>query len=215
MQKTPVSGLYPIIDTSIVPKDKITTVAKAIISGGARILQLRAKELQVRDLMEVSLCVKEVTQRAAVTFIINDRVDVALLTGADGVHLGQEDIPLKDARSLLGPDAIIGVSTHNPEEAIEAALAGADYISLGPLFPTKTKEDAHPVRGLAILRAVAKAVKEAAPGKDIPIVAIGGITEETAPEAIASGAAACAVISDILEANDIGAKVASLIKKTA
>ena len=211
MSLPPIIGLYPIIDTGLVSIKDIPAVAKEIISGGARVLQLRAKGLGARALMETALLIKEITERTGAALIINDRVDVALMTGAAGVHLGQEDIGLEDARTLLGPGAVIGISTHNPEEALRAARAGADYISLGPVFATSTKADARSVRGLEMLGQVARAVKEAAPEKDIPIVAIGGITEENVQKVLATGATSCAVISDILRAGDIRRKVASII----
>ena len=132
-------------------------------------------------------------------FMVNDRVDIALLSGAEGVHLGQEDIPLKEARRLM-PSSIIGVSTHNIEEAKRAEGEGADYISFGPIFPTVTKKDADAPKGVKRLREVASKV-------DLPVVAIGGITIENARQVMETGASSVAVISDVLLAPDIRGKV--------
>jgi len=142
---------------------------------------------------------------AGAVFIMNDNIDIAIKSKANGVHIGQTDANITHARSRLGVDAIIGVSTHNIKEAIEAEAAGADYISFGPIFPTQTKLDADRPKGLAALAELRRNV-------NIPIVAIGGITEDRAPDVIRHGANAVAVISDILLAKDIRQKTAALIK---
>jgi thiamine-phosphate pyrophosphorylase len=129
-------------------------------------------------------------------FLVNDRADVAALCGADGVHLGQEDLPPEKAQRLLGASSIIGYSTHNREQVIQAARLPVDYIAVGPIFPTATKQDPDPVVGVELI-AEARRVT----GK--PLVAIGGITLENAPAALAAGASAVAVISDLLAAPDI------------
>ena len=162
--------IYPIIDSSLVTLDNIGKTAEAIIDGGAKILQLRAKSLSSKEFLETALIIRKITKDKGTVFIVNDRVDIALLTDADGVHLGQGDLPVKEARRLLGNNKIIGYSTHNLREALEAVRLPVDYISFGPIFPTKTKEDAQTPKGLQGLSEVRKAV-------EIPIVAIGGITE--------------------------------------
>ncbi len=135
--------------------------------------------------------------------IVDDRADIAMLAGAAGVHLGQEDLPLEAARRLVGRDMIIGISTHGVEQAVAAERGGADYIGFGPLYPGGLRNNAAG-KGLAMLREVRAAVS-------IPIVAIGGITEATVPEALAAGADACAIITDVVRAADITAKVRTLL----
>ncbi|MBI5642052.1 MAG: thiamine phosphate synthase [Deltaproteobacteria bacterium] len=198
-----IKGLYAIIDTAYVAPEGMRMMAEKIIKGGAGILQLRSKGLSSREMLDTAWALREVTLKNGVIFIINDRADIAALVQADGVHLGQDDLPAADARKLLGEGSIIGVSTHNKEEA--AACAHADYISFGPVFPTKTKKDAQAPKGLSGL----KEVRGATP---LPIVAIGGITEENIGSVIAAGADSAAIISDILLSGDVPSKVASIIR---
>jgi thiamine-phosphate pyrophosphorylase len=146
-----------------------------------------------------------VVQAGGGTFIVNDRVDVAQVVGADGVHLGQEDLPLADARAILGPDKLLGISTHTMNQALEAEAGGADYIGFGPIFPTSTKEHPDPVVGIAGLREVRAKVR-------LPIVAIGGITAKNAREVVAAGADCVAVISAVLAAPDPPAAIKELMK---
>ncbi len=199
-------GLYPIIDTTYAAPEEAARIAKKIIEGGAGILQLRAKGAGGGDFLRSARAVGAVARAKGALFIVNDRVDIAMMAGADGVHLGQKDIPVEDARRLLGRGAVIGVSTHSMAEALEADVSEADYISFGPVFATGTKKDAEPVTGSDALREVTDKVKK-------PVVAIGGITEQTLPEVLKSGAAAAAMISEILGSRDIRKRVASLIAK--
>lgn len=145
----------------------------------------------------------ELTRAAGALLIVNDRADIALASQADGVHLGQEDLPAKVARKLMG-DKIIGVSTHNPAQAEEAERAGADYIGFGPVFATGTKETGYSPRGLAMLQEVRRAVK-------IPIVAIGGVTEKNAAQVWQAGADAAAIVSDLMAADDVAEKVRRIL----
>jgi thiamine-phosphate pyrophosphorylase len=145
----------------------------------------------------VACALRALTKRAHVPFVVNDRVDVALAAGADGVHLGQEDLPLAAARELAGTRLVIGVSTHTPAQAEAAARAGADYLGFGPVFATSTKANPDPVQGVAML---AEAVRRAAP---VPVVAIGGIGLAQVEEIAASGAAAACVISGVNSAPDV------------
>jgi thiamine-phosphate pyrophosphorylase len=138
--------------------------------------------------------------------IINDRADIALAVDADGVHVGQEDLPLAAARKVLGPDKLVGVSTHDPAQALAAEHGGADYIGFGPLFGTSTKATGYNARGLDQLREIRALVR-------LPIVAIGGITTERAPAALAAGADAVAMISDVVLARDVTAKVREVLEK--
>ncbi|MBI5887570.1 MAG: thiamine phosphate synthase [Deltaproteobacteria bacterium] len=200
---TGIRGLYAVIDTTYVPFDGIGQAARAIISGNARILQLRAKELPSGRMLAAARLLRGITLESGVTFIVNDRVDVAMMSRADGVHLGQDDIPLAGARALLGKGAIIGVSTHNPAEAAQAQKSGADYISFGPIFPTKTKKDAHSPQGLSRLRELHKM-------SALPIVAIGGITAENVAGIFSHGAASAAIVSGILTATDMKGKTAEI-----
>ena len=196
--------IYPIIDSSLVTLDNIGKTAEAIIDGGAKILQLRAKSLSSKEFLETARIIRKITKDKGTVFIVNDRVDIALLTDADGVHLGQGDLPVKEARRLLGNNKIIGYSTHNLREALEAVRLPVDYISFGPIFPTKTKEDAQTPKGLKLLSEVRKAVV-------IPIVAIGGITETNMVHVLKEGVEGVAMISEILTVKDISQKINRVI----
>lgn len=156
--------------------------------GGATLIQLREKHMSAREFFEQA----KVVARRGVQLLINDRVDIALAVGADGVHLGQDDMPPDAARTLLGPNAIIGYSTHNIEQAIAATKLPIDYLAIGPIFATTTKSDTAPVLGLDGLRTVRQAIG------DFPLVAIGGITRDNAREVIQAGADSVAVISALL-----------------
>ena len=196
--------IYPIIDSSLFTLDNIGKTAEAIIDGGAKILQLRAKRLSSKEFLETARIIMKITKDKGTVFIVNDRVDIALLTDADGVHLGQDDLPVKEARRLLGNNKIIGYSTHNLREALEAVRLPVDYISFGPIFPTRTKEDAQMPKGLKRLSEVRKAV-------EIPIVAIGGITETNMAHVLKEGVESVAMISEILTSLDISKKLNRLI----
>ena len=204
-----IRGLYALLDTSFVEPALMATVAEKVMAGGCRLLQLRAKDVPARTLLKTARELREITRKKGATFILNNRVDLALLAGADGVHLGQLDLPVKEARELLGEDSIIGLSTHNPEEVLKAEELAArgyvDYISFGPVFATKTKEDAEPVVGVDGLR-------EARALTRLPITAIGGITEEDLPSIMEAGADAVAMVSEILLSEEIAEKVAGIVK---
>jgi len=205
--KRKIEGLYAVIDSAYLPFPEMERTAREILGAGVRILQLRAKGAGSKEVLAASRAVKKAAVEYGALFIVNDRVDIALLAGADGVHLGQEDIPLIEARRLLGPDSVIGVSTHDSTEARAAQEEGADYISFGPVFPTSTKKDARPPRGLELLREVRKAVT-------VPIVAIGGVTEDNAAGVLGAGADSVAVISEILLSGDIPGKAVAIISRT-
>jgi thiamine-phosphate pyrophosphorylase len=201
-----IRGLYAIVDTTYVKPVDVEKTAGALIRGGARVIQLRAKDSSAADVITAAAAIRALTLKNGVAFIINDRIDIAILSGADGVHLGQDDIPLEDCRRLLGSSAIVGISTHDLDEARKAASGGADYISFGPVFATVTKKDAAPPRGIEGLRELVREVT-------LPIVAIGGITEENVEEVLSAGADSVAIISDILTAHDISERTASIISK--
>ena len=175
--------------------------------GGATLIQLREKQLPALEFYEQAKAAVVVAQRSAVRLIINDRVDVAISVGAHGVHLGQDDLPPVAARKLLGETAIIGYSTHNVDQALEAVTLPIDYLAIGPIFQTTTKADTSPVLGLEGLRAVRSAIG------DFPLVAIGGITHANARDAIEAGADSVAVISALLvDSNRIAELTRSLIQ---
>ena len=160
--------------------------------GGATLIQLREKQLPALQLYEQAKAAVAIARKTGAQLIINDRVDIALAAGAQGVHLGQDDMPPEAARRLLGNEAVIGYSTHNVEQAQQALALPIDYIAIGPIFETATKSDTSPTLGLAGLQAVRKAVG------NFPLVAIGGISDANAREVIEAGADSVAVISALL-----------------
>jgi thiamine-phosphate pyrophosphorylase len=160
--------------------------------GGASLVQLREKQMSPKEFYEEAKAAVAVAAQCGVQLIVNDRVDVALAVGANGVHLGQDDLSPEAARKLLGEQAIVGHSTHNVEQAIEASKLSIDYLAIGPIFATATKSDTAPVLGLEGLRAVRRAIGR------FPLVAIGGITPANARDLIEAGADSVAVISALL-----------------
>lgn len=202
------SWLYAILDPAQIRERPWESVLEALLAGGAGVIQLRAKELCAKDLVEVATRARVLTRAAGGQLIVNDRVDVALAADADGVHLGQEDLPLSVARKLVGKEKLVGISTHDLEQAIAAQQGGADYIGFGPIFGTATKETGYAPRGAEMLSAVCRAV-------DIPVVAIGGISEANVAQVWRAGAAAAAMISDLMRAEDIAAKVQKILALSA
>jgi thiamine-phosphate pyrophosphorylase len=183
--------IYPITDAAISGLSHVEQVKK-LIDGGARIIQLREKHASPRDFFESAARAIQFARRSEVRIIINDRVDIALALKADGVHLGQDDMPPDKAREILGPDAIIGFSTHSVKQASAAIALPVDYIAIGPIFETLTKEDSDDVVGLGGLGQVRAAVP------DLPLVAIGGITLENINAVLAAGANSAAIIGAII-----------------
>lgn len=178
-------------------------LARIMIAAGARIIQLRLKDSGSRDFLAAARAIAALCRANDAILIVNDRADIARLAGAHGVHVGQEDLPLADARAIMGPAAIVGVSTHSVEQARAAEAGGADYIGFGAIYSGGLKNVAN-AQGLDRLRAVRAAVS-------LPIVAIGGITEATMPEVLTAGADAAAIITDVLRAPDIALKVRALL----
>jgi thiamine-phosphate pyrophosphorylase len=195
--------LYAVLDPEQTKGRTAETVLRALLEGGVKLLQLRVKAILARDFFQIARITRDLTRSHGCTLIVNDRVDIALACEADGVHLGQEDLPLRAARKLMG-DRIIGISTHDVEQARETEASGADYIGFGPMFGTTTKETGYSARGLEMLRRVREAVS-------IPIVAIGGITEANVKEVWQAGADSAAIISDLLGADDIANKVKRIL----
>ena len=195
--------LYAIVDPEQTKGRATETVLRELLKGGVTLLQLRVKTASASNFLQLAHITRKLTHSYGCKLIVNDRVDVALACEADGVHLGQEDLPLHAARKLMG-EKIIGISSHDVEQARDAEARGADYIGFGPMFGTATKATGYSARGLEMLREVRKAVV-------IPIVAIGGITEANVAEVWQAGADTAAVISDILGARDIAAKVRRIL----
>jgi thiamine-phosphate pyrophosphorylase len=195
------SHLYAMVDTAA--GHEPVALARILLDSGARILQLRLKDYPSRDLLTIATAIAVLCHERGALFIVNDRADIAKLAGADGVHVGQDDLPLAAARMIVGDSMIVGVSTHSVEQARAAEAGGADYIGFGAIYSGGLKNVAN-AQGLERLRAVRAAVK-------LPIVAIGGITEATVPAVLEAGADAVAVITDIVRAPDLTAKVRALL----
>jgi thiamine-phosphate pyrophosphorylase len=195
------SQFYAMVDTSG-GQDPVA-LARILLEAGASILQLRLKDAGSRDFLAAAREIATLCHGRSAILIVNDRADIAKLAGADGVHVGQDDLPLADARAIMGADSIVGVSTHSVEQARIAAAGGADYIGFGAIYSGGLKQVAN-AQGLGRLRAVREAVS-------LPIVAIGGITEATMPEVLAAGADAAAIITDVVRAPDIAGKVRALL----
>jgi thiamine-phosphate pyrophosphorylase len=174
----------------------VLTVATAALDGGATVIQLRNKTASTRMLIEEGRVLRTLTRERDALLIVNDRIDVALAVEADGAHVGQDDMPVAFARRLLGPHRILGVSAANREEAEAAVAEGADYLGVGPIFPSLGKSDAGPATGVHLLTELANRYKT-------PVVAIGGIAAENALEVIQAGASGVAVITAVVYAEDI------------
>ena len=187
-----IRGFYAVLD-----RDDEQLARTLVGAGGARVLQVRIKPGSAADILRIARMARRVCDAAGARLVVNDRIDIALAAGADGVHLGQTDMPISDARRIAG-SLVIGVSTHDVEQVARAVAAGADYLGFGPIFATTTKANPDPVQGLAGLRA-AVAVAGAT-----PIVAIGGITPEHAAALFAAGASAVCAISAVNNAPDVG-----------
>lgn len=187
-------SLYVITDRNIQKRTNLEVVEE-VIAGGASVIQLREKNLSTREFFEEALLLRRYTKRYGVLFIVNDRIDIALASEADGVHLGPEDLPLSYARRIA-PHLVIGYSCSTKEEAQEAERLGADYLGVGAVFPTTTKKDAGPPIGLERLREIVSSVT-------IPVVAIGGITLENVEAVLATGVAGVAIVSAIVGAPSV------------
>jgi thiamine-phosphate pyrophosphorylase len=184
----------------------IEDTTKKLIDAGVLALQYRNKKGGAREVLEVARGLAGIARARGVSFFVNDRADIAQLCGADGVHVGQEDLGVEQARAVMGAEGWIGVSTHNEAQFRAAAQTSADYIAVGPIFGTTTKENPDPVVGTELIRSVRALTKK-------PIVAIGGITLERAAEVIEAGANSVAVISDILRAEDPAQRAGQFIRR--
>jgi len=198
-------GLYFITDSTLTRKSVIED-AKSAVKAGVKIIQYREKNAPTRQMMQEALKIKEICKSNDVLFLVNDRLDIAIAVDADGVHIGQDDMPYDVARRLLGNNKIIGVTVHNSEEAIEAEKKGADYLGLSPIFPTSTKKNAGNACGpKMIVKVRAKA--------SIPVVAIGGINDSNIDEVMRAGATNVAIISAIITKNDVTGAARFFIEK--
>ena len=188
-------GLYFITDSSLTKKNIFDDV-KSALECGIKVIQYREKNASTKKMMEEAMNIKKLCRKNNALFLVNDRIDVAIVVGADGVHLGENDMPYHYARKLLGQNKIIGLSAAKIKDAIISQEIGADYVGIGPIYKTNTKKDAGNPIGLGILKKAKKKLK-------VPYVAIGGINELNIDDVLGTGARNIAIISAILEKNDI------------
>jgi thiamine-phosphate pyrophosphorylase len=200
------AGLYVILDSSVSSDRLLADVLKVAATAGAKIVQYRNKTASMNAAYAEALPLRKVAQELGVLFIINDRCDLALAVDADGVHLGQGDIPLHLARKIMGPDKLIGISTHSREQVMAATAGEPNYLGFGPIFTPGSKLDHDPVVGLQGLRTIR-------PLTALPIFAIGGITADRTEDVIRAGADGVAVISAILKAPDISQAVIDFVSR--
>jgi thiamine-phosphate pyrophosphorylase len=181
------SPLYVILDRSVAGGRQLPDLLDAVLAGGCRLVQLREKTMPLDELLALARHLARQCREADARFIVNDRADLALACGADGLHVGQDDLPAREARALLRPGMILGVSTHDPEQARRATADGADYVAVGSIFPTTTKADL---------------IRRIRPEGSVPLVGIGGITPDNASAVLGAGADGVAVISAVCAAAD-------------
>ena len=195
--------LYLVTDRALARGRPLVDLVRQAVDGGVTIVQLREKETSTREFVDVAKALREMLAPLGVPLVINDRLDVALAVGADGVHLGQDDMPAAAARGLLGKDKLLGVSVSTVEEARRAEAEGADYLGVSPIYATPTKTDTPSPVGLAGLAAVRAATR-------LPLVAIGGLHADNLSEVLANGVEGIAVVSAIMAADDPGAAARKL-----
>lgn len=197
--------LYVILDAGLI-RGPAQEIAAQLIGAGVRMLQYRAKNVSAREMLETATNLSEIIRNGGANFFVNDRPDVAYLAGAHGVHVGQDDISVEQARTVVGQDRWVGISTHNLQQFEEAAASSADYIAIGTIFDTVTKMNPDPAVGAELIRRLRPLTRK-------PIVAIGGIRLERAAEVIEAGADSVAVISDILGATDPAEQARKFIRQ--
>lgn len=198
-------SFYPILDKTTIGDKPLKDVAIQLLEGGARVIQLRDKVSSLREFYQQALELRRLTKDFQVPLIINDRLDVALAVEADGLHLGQEDLPLRVARRLLGEEKIIGVSVRNLDQAQRAFEQGADYLGVGSIFPTSTKKDTETV-GVELIKKIKESI-------NLPLIAIGGITLDNLDQIFQAGADGVAVISDLLKVKNIKNRTRAFAEK--
>jgi thiamine-phosphate pyrophosphorylase len=201
--------LYAILDAALARRLGWAPVdlGRAFLEGGARLIQIRAKDEPSGAFLELCDALVAMASPYAAAIIVNDRADLARLAGAAGVHVGQEDLPPAKARAIVGPEAIVGVSTHSTAQLLASVAEPVNYVAVGPVFDTVTKNTGHTAVGLGLVR------EAAARARDLPIVAIGGISLERAPEALAAGARSVAVIADLFTGGDPTARVRAFVER--
>ncbi len=203
MQRFTDAGLYLVTSQTLSAGRSTLEIIRMVLDAGVKLIQLREKEMSIRELTQLAESARELTAEHAALLLINDRIDVALAVEADGVHLGQDDLPLARARRIA-PELIIGASTHSIAEARRAQADGASYINIGPLFPTNTKEVATPPLGFEGLRSIAEVTQ-------VPFTVMGGIKPEHIPELTANGARTIAVVTAVTAAPDPTAAAVDLL----
>ncbi len=194
------TDIYALTDSKLSLSRSVEEVGKALLDAGIKILQYREKKKKAGEMLEECRILRALTKQAGACFIVNDHVDIAMIVDADGVHVGQEDLPVPQVRELIGSHKIIGLSTHNPEQLRAAKLLGADYVGVGPIFATQTKEDVCAPVGYDYLD---YAVKHS----ELPFVVIGGIKRHNIAEIVRHGAYCAALVSELVGAEDIGQRV--------
>jgi thiamine-phosphate pyrophosphorylase len=198
--------LYAILDRNGSGPRPPGELARALAQAGVRLIQYRDKKGSSRQIFEASQAIAGALEGSGCIFIVNDRADIARAIGAAGVHVGRDDLPVDLARRVLLPRQMLGVSTHNLEQAAEAEASSADYVAIGPIFPTASKERPDPVVGLEGLKRVRRVVKK-------PLVAIGGISLENAKLVIEAGADSVAVIGSLMESSDVGKRAVEFLRE--
>lgn len=188
-------GIYGITDSKSGKNKDLITYCEELLKGGVKILQYREKNKNIKEKIEEAIKLRELTKKYNTLFIVNDHIDIALLSQADGIHIGQDDIPVSYARKLLGNKKIIGLSTHSKEQALKAIEDGVDYIGVGPIFNTETKEDVCAPVGFEYLNYVKSNI-------NIPFVAIGGIKETNILSVLENGAKSIALVSELVGNKD-------------
>ena len=197
--KNKIQGLYAICDNSFSPQHSHLALAQAFLRGGAKIIQLRMKNENPSQVKEVAQAILKEKEKYSFTFILNDYVELALELGADGIHVGENDLPIPEIRKIVratGRAPLLGYSSHSIKEAEQAVMEGADYVAFGAIFPTKTKGPGHPVQGLEKLRQLVEEIS-------VPVVAIGGITKQNIDSVLETGISAIAMITALTQAVEI------------
>jgi thiamine-phosphate pyrophosphorylase len=189
--------VYPIVDAARLHGRDAAFVVDTLARAGARLVQLRVKGLADRPWLAMARAARAAAGASGALLVVNDRADIARVVGADGLHVGQDDLAGADARGIVGPGVLLGVSTHDLDQLAAAARGPVDYVAIGPVFPTRTKANPDPVVGLEMVRRARAATSR-------PLVAIGGITRANARDVVEAGADGVAVISDLLDAPDLG-----------
>lgn len=202
-------GLYAVLDAEVAAAHGWTLgdLARAVLAGGARLLQVRAKRLASRALLAEARAIVAEAAPFGARVIVNDRADLAVLASAAGVHVGQDDLAPADARAIVGPDALVGLSTHDSRQVAEAAGAPISYIAVGPIFATRTKDTGYAAVGLDLVREAARSGR--------PVVAIGGITLDRVAAVLGAGATRAAVIGDLFAGGDPTARTRALLNAAA